>query len=274
MGAGIAEICAKAGAQVVVVEADPRSLADGRSRIESSLERSVKSNKLTAKQRSEVMSRLCFTVNFNDLHDRTFVVEAIAENEVAKADVFRRLDAVITDPQAVLATNTSSIPIIKLAIATRRPDKVIGIHFFNPVPVLKLVELIPSLLTSEETIGRARTFVVDDLEKVAIHAPDRAGFIVNALLIPYLLSAIRMLESGVASATDIDAGMVLGCAHPIGPLALVDLIGLDTTRAVAEMLYEEFKEPHMAPPPLLLRMTQAGLNGRKSGRGFFDYPSQ
>jgi len=173
----------------------------------------------------------------------------------------------------VLATNTSSIPIIKLAMATHRPEQVIGMHFFNPVPVLKLVEVISSLLTSQETAERVRGFTTDRLGKRVITSPDRAGFVVNALLIPYLLSAIRMLESGFASAEDIDTGMVIGCAHPMGPLALTDLIGLDTTQAVAESLYEEFKEPHLAPPPLLLRMTQAGLLGRKSGQGFFSYKS-
>jgi len=177
----------------------------------------------------------------------------------------------VKDPEALLASNTSSIPIIKLAMATKRPEHVIGMHFFNPVPVLKLVELISSLLTSAETTARARTYATESLNKRVITSPDRAGFVVNALLIPYLLSAIRMLESGFASAEDIDTGMVVGCAHPMGPLALTDLIGLDTTMAVAESLYEEFKEPHLAPPPLLSRMTQAGLMGRKSGQGFFSY---
>lgn len=172
---------------------------------------------------------------------------------------------------AILATNTSSIPIIKLAMATKRPEQVIGLHFFNPVPVLKLVELISSLLTSDETTQRTRDFATGPLQKRVITSPDRAGFVVNALLIPYLLSAVRMLESGFASAEDIDTGMVVGCAHPLGPLALADLIGLDTTIAVADSLYAEFKEPHLAPPPLLSRMTQAGLLGRKSGQGFYSY---
>jgi len=201
------------------------------------------------------------------------VVEAVLEEEGAKVQVFRHLDEVVTAEDAVLATNTSSIPIIKLAMATHRPEQVIGMHFFNPVPVLKLVEVISSLLTSQETAERVRGFTTDRLGKRVITSPDRAGFVVNALLIPYLLSAIRMLESGFASAEDIDTGMVIGCAHPMGPLALTDLIGLDTTQAVAESLYEEFKEPHLAPPPLLLRMTQAGLLGRKSGQGFFSYKS-
>jgi 3-hydroxybutyryl-CoA dehydrogenase len=170
-----------------------------------------------------------------------------------------------------LATNTSSIPIIKLAMATKRPEQVIGMHFFNPVPVLRLVEVISSLLTSAETTDRVHVYASESLNKRVISSKDRAGFVVNALLIPYLLSAIRMLESGFASAEDIDTGMVVGCAHPLGPLALTDLIGLDTTLAVAESLYEEFKESHLAPPPLLSRMTQAGLLGRKSGQGFYAY---
>jgi 3-hydroxybutyryl-CoA dehydrogenase len=195
----------------------------------------------------------------------------VAEDETTKVEVFKKLDEVVLDPQAILATNTSSIPIIKLAMATKRPEQVIGMHFFNPVPVLKLVELISSLLTSAETTQRVNDYATGPLKKRVITSPDRAGFVVNALLIPYLLSAIRMLESGFASAEDIDTGMVVGCAHPMGPLALTDLIGLDTTLAVADSLYEEFKAPHFAPPPLLSRMTQAGLLGRKSGQGFYSY---
>jgi 3-hydroxybutyryl-CoA dehydrogenase len=186
-------------------------------------------------------------------------------------EVFAALDKIVRRQDAILASNTSSIPIMKLAMATSRPEQVIGVHFFNPVPVLKLVELISSLLSSEQTRARAESFVVDVLGKTVVRSQDRAGFVVNALLIPYLLSAIRMLESGFASAQDIDNGMVLGCAHPMGPLALADLIGLDTTKAVAESMYDEFKEPLYSPPPLLLRMVDAGLLGKKAGRGFHDY---
>jgi 3-hydroxybutyryl-CoA dehydrogenase len=185
--------------------------------------------------------------------------------------VFRTLDRIVADPSAILASNTSSIPIMKLAMATTRPGSVIGIHFFNPVPVLRLVELVTSLLTTPETEARAEAFASGPLGKHVIKAKDRAGFIVNALLIPYLLSAIRMMESGFATADDIDTGMVEGCNHPMGPLALTDLIGLDTTLAVAESLYEEFKEPLFAPPPLLSRMVEAGLLGRKTGHGFYAY---
>ncbi|MET0324760.1 MAG: 3-hydroxybutyryl-CoA dehydrogenase, partial [Ilumatobacteraceae bacterium] len=206
-----------------------------------------------------------------DLADRQLVVEAVVEDEQSKIDVFRALDDVVTDPAAILASNTSSIPIMKLGIATKRPEQVIGIHFFNPVPVLRLVELVTSLMTSPETIAAAERFAVERLGKRVIRSQDRAGFVVNALLIPYLLSAIRMMESGFATAEDIDIGMVEGCNHPMGPLHLADLIGLDTTQAVAESLYEEFKEPLYAPPPMLSRMVEAGLLGRKTGRGFYDY---
>ena len=199
------------------------------------------------------------------------MVEAVVEDEQTKIDVFRHLDKVVEARDAVLASNTSSIPIMKLGIATERPEQVIGIHFFNPVPVLRLVELVVSLMTSPETIAMAEDFATNVLHKRVIHSQDRAGFIVNALLIPYLLSAIRMMESGFATADDIDTGMVEGCNHPMGPLHLADLIGLDTTLAVAQSLYEEFKEPLYAPPPMLSRMVEAGLLGRKTGRGFYDY---
>jgi 3-hydroxybutyryl-CoA dehydrogenase len=271
MGSGIAEVTARAGANVVVVEQDAVAMEKGVERVEKSLLRAVTSSKMAEEESRRIRDNLSFTTDFSELADRELVIEAVAENEEVKLDVFRKIDAAVKDPGAILATNTSSIPIIKLAMATNRPEQVIGMHFFNPVPVLKLVELISSLLTSPETTARARSYATESLNKRVITSPDRAGFVVNALLIPYLLSAIRMLESGFASAEDIDTGMMVGCAHPMGPLALTDLIGLDTTMAVAESLYEEFKEPHLAPPPLLSRMTQAGLMGRKSGQGFFAY---
>jgi 3-hydroxybutyryl-CoA dehydrogenase len=199
------------------------------------------------------------------------VVEAITEDAAAKVAVFRTLDKVVTSEHAILTSNTSSIPIMKLATVTKRPEQVLGLHFFNPVPVLRLVELVISLMTGDEVVDRATGFVTGALGKRVIRSQDRAGFVVNSLLIPYLLSAVRMLESGFATRDDIDAGMVEGCAHPMGPLALCDLIGLDTMQAVADSLYDEFKEPLYAPPPLLLRMVEAGLLGRKSGRGFYEY---
>ena len=271
MGSGIAEVCARSGADVIVVDVDDERVAAGQTRIQSSLDRAVRAGKLAAAGADEVMGRLRFECSVDGLGDRTMVFEAVIESEPEKIDVFRRRDAVVEDPDAVLASNTSSIPIMKLAMATRRPHAVVGVHFFNPVPVLRLVELIPSLLTGASTVERAEGFVADRLGKRVIRCQDRAGFVVNALLIPYLLSAIRMLESGFATAEDIDTGMVEGCAHPMGPLALADLIGLDTTAAVAESLYAEFKEPLFAPPPLLSRMVEAGLLGRKTGRGFYDH---
>lgn len=273
MGSGIAEVAARAGADVVVVERDSEALAAGQARIERSLSRAVSGGKMPEDVANMIRGNLTFSDDFAPLADRDMVIEAVAEDEATKVAVFRMLDAVVNDRQAILATNTSSIPIIKLAMATKRPEQVIGMHFFNPVPVLRLVEVISSLLTNAETTQRVHDYAINSLNKRVITSPDRAGFVVNALLIPYLLSAVRMLESGFASAEDIDTGMVVGCAHPLGPLALTDLIGLDTTLAVAQSLYEEFKEPHLAPPPLLSRMTQAGLLGRKSGQGFFAYKS-
>jgi 3-hydroxybutyryl-CoA dehydrogenase len=271
MGSGIAEIAARSGSEVTVLERDAAALALGQERIERSLSRAVAAGKVPDEEAEIARANLIYTQDFSDLARSELVIEAVAEDEATKIEVFKRLDEAVLDPGAILATNTSSIPIIKLAMATKRPEQVIGMHFFNPVPVLKLVELISSLLTSPETTERVNAYATGPLKKRVITSPDRAGFVVNALLIPYLLSAVRMLESGFASAEDIDTGMVVGCAHPLGPLALTDLIGLDTTLAVADSLYEEFKEPHLAPPPLLSRMTQAGLLGRKSGQGFYSY---
>ena len=271
MGSGIAEVCARAGLDVVVREVNETALASGRKRIEGSLEKAVRSGKLPEADRDGTLARLHYTTEFGDFADRQLVVEAVIENEAEKLEVFRGIDKAVEAEDAILASNTSSIPVMKLAMATERPASVLGLHFFNPVPVMHLVELIPSLLTAPETAGRAEAFADNVLGKRVIRSKDRAGFIVNALLIPYLLSAIRMLESGFATAEDIDSGVVEGLRHPMGPLALTDLIGLDTTIAVSQSLYEEFKEPLYAPPPLLSRMVEAGLLGRKVGRGFYDY---
>jgi 3-hydroxybutyryl-CoA dehydrogenase len=269
MGAGIAEVCARAGLDVVVAESSEGAAVAGRTRLEKSLIRAEERGKIDSA--TDVLDRIRVVVGLEELADRDLVIEAILEDEGAKIALFKQLDTIVTSPQAVLASNTSSIPIMKLAVATSRPSHVLGVHFFNPVPVLSLVELVPSLLTASETTERARTFVEQTLGKHAIDCKDRAGFVVNALLIPFVLSAIRMLESGFATAVDIDAGLVRGAAHPQGPLALADLIGLDTVKAVAESLYEEFKEPLYAAPPLLARMVEAGLLGRKTGRGFHTY---
>jgi 3-hydroxybutyryl-CoA dehydrogenase len=271
MGSGIAEVCARGGADVVVREPDEGLLAAGRARIEQSLSRAVRAGKLAGDEVDAALARITFATEWAAMADRQLVLEAVTEDAQAKLAVYRALDRAVETEDAILASNTSSIPIMKLAMATSRPAQVIGIHFFNPVPVLRLVELITSLLTSEEVAGRAEAYVTNALGRRVIRSQDRAGFVVNALLIPYLLSAIRMFESGFASREDIDTGMVEGCAHPMGPLALADLIGLDTTMAVAESLYEEFKEPLYAPPPLLSRMVEANLLGRKTGRGFYDY---
>ncbi|MGH9119918.1 MAG: 3-hydroxybutyryl-CoA dehydrogenase [Acidimicrobiales bacterium] len=271
MGSGIGEVAARAGCDVMVVEVDDEAVAAGRGRVDKSLARGLRSGKLTEDERDRVVEAMRFSTDFGDLADRQIVIEAVIENEEEKTSVFGRLDKVVDDPEAILASNTSSIPIMKLGMATTRPAQVVGIHFFNPVPVLKLVELVESLLTGEDTLRRAERFASERLGKSVIHSQDRAGFVVNSLLIPYLLSAIRMVESGFATKEHIDEGMVLGCNHPMGPLALADLIGLDTTMAVAESLFEEFKEPLYAPPPLLARMVEAGLLGRKTGRGFYGY---
>ncbi|MFB7255502.1 3-hydroxybutyryl-CoA dehydrogenase [Streptomyces nojiriensis] len=271
MGAGIAEVCARAGLDTVVAESDATAARAARERVAISLERAVQRGKLDRMSAEDALARLVFTGGLEDLADRQLVIEAVTENPEAKIEVFAGLDKSVADPEAILATNTSAIPIMRLGMATGRADRVVGLHFFNPVPVLPLVEVVSSLHTSRDTLDAVETFARDALGKTTVRSQDRAGFVVNALLIPYLLSAIRMAESGFAAPEDVDAGMELGCAHPMGPLKLADLIGLDTVAAIAESLYEEFKEPLYAPPPLLQRMVQAGLLGRKSGRGFHTY---
>lgn len=271
MGSGIAEAVARSGVFVNVVDLDEGLVQRGRDRILTSFERAQKAGKLSSSDAQTALDRIRFSADLSSLVDCQIVVEAIVESEAEKIGIFEQLDKIGLSPEAILASNTSSIPIMKLAMATHRPSQVIGIHFFNPVPVLPLVELVSSLLTSDQTETIAQQFAANTLGKNVIRSQDRAGFIVNALLIPYLLSAVRMLESGFATSEDIDLGMVKGCAHPMGPLALADLIGLDTTMAVADSLYQEFKEPLYAPPPLLARMVEAGLFGRKSGRGFYVY---
>ncbi len=271
MGSGIAEVCARKGRNVVVVEFDALFAERGKQRVEKSLQSAVNRGKLSEADMDATLSRILFTDDWSAFADRQLVIEAVSEDPTTKVEAFAHLDKIVTADDAILSSNTSSIPIMKLATATQRPEQVVGLHFFNPVPVLPLVELVPSLMTSAATTAAVGGFATEVLGKNVIRSQDRAGFVVNALLIPYLLSAIRMLESGFATAADIDAGMVYGCAHPMGPLALADLIGLDTTMAVADSMYAEFKEPLYAPPPLLSRMVEAGLLGRKSGRGFHGY---
>ncbi|WLP89164.1 3-hydroxybutyryl-CoA dehydrogenase [Gordonia sp. NB41Y] len=271
MGAGIAEVCARAHADVLVYEPTRESALAGRTRILRSLDRGVSSGALTEREREQAAWRLRFCSDLEDFADRQLVCEAVVEDDAVKTEIFARLDAVVADSHAVLASATSSIPIVTLGAATRHPDRVIGLHFFHPVPVLPLVEMVTTAATAPEVGARAEAFANDVLGKQVIHSGDRSGFIVNALLIPYLLSAIRMAESGFASVEDIDKGMVLGCAHPMGPLRLADLIGLDTVVAIAEKMHAEFDEPLYAPPALLRRMVADGRLGKKSGRGFHVY---
>ena len=271
MGSGIAEVAARSGCDVVVREVDDAACGVAQHRIERSMDKAVRSGKLPATDRDAAVARLRYVTDLDVFADRALVIEAVVEDEPLKIEIFRTLGKVTADGRCLLASNTSSIPIMKLAAVTEQPERVIGMHFFNPVPVLPLVELVPSLMTTAETLERARAFAGDRLGKHTVVGKDRAGFVVNALLIPYLLAAIRMVETGFATADDVDVAMMAGCAHPMGPLALTDLIGLDTTTAVANSMYAEFKEPLYAPPPLLLRMVEAGRLGRKTGQGFYSY---
>jgi 3-hydroxybutyryl-CoA dehydrogenase len=269
MGSGIAEVVARAGIDVVVTEPTDDLLARGRARIEASTGRAVERGKLEASSRDDVLARIRMTTDVVDLGEVDVVIEAATEDREQKLAIFRALDGVVK-PDAVLASNTSSIPIATLAAATSHPDQVIGLHFFNPPPVMTLIEVTPSLLTSDETIGFARSFA-ERLGKTTVVARDEAGFIVNRLLIPYLCAAIRLLESGFATREDIDASITLGLHHPMGPLRLADLIGLDTVLQIADVLHDEFREAAYAPPPVLRRMVAAGRLGRKSGGGFYAY---
>jgi 3-hydroxybutyryl-CoA dehydrogenase len=269
MGSGIAEVVARAGAEVTFVEASEDLVARGRERIEASLERAVDRGKITPQERAEALGRIRGVPDLAALGDVDLVIEATTEDVEAKFDVFRRLGE-LTRPETVLASNTSSIPIVDLAAASGRPDRVIGMHFFNPPPVMRLLEIIPAITTSDETSELARGFG-ERLGKTCVRSADRAGFIVNRLMIPYLNSAARLVDEGTASREDIDAAITLGLGHPMGPLALMDLIGIDTTVFIAEVLHREFAEPQYAPAPVLRRMVAAGRLGRKAGRGFYDY---
>jgi 3-hydroxybutyryl-CoA dehydrogenase len=271
MGAGLAEVCARAGLDVLVAVSRPGRVGDGRRRLLRSLDNATRKGKLTEADRDAALTRVTFTADLADFADRQFVLEAGPELETVKQNVFSTLDKVVQDEDAVLGSNTSSFPIIQLGRVTNRPGKVIGTHFFNPVTVLPLVELVGSVLTEDDTTATTEAFVTEVLGKQVVRTKDRSGFVVNALLIPYLLSAIRMYESGMASLADIDKAMKLGCAHPMGPFGLIDLIGLDIVMAISESLYREYHEPHYSPPPLLARMVSAGLLGKKSGRGFYEY---
>jgi 3-hydroxybutyryl-CoA dehydrogenase len=271
MGAGIAEVSARAGVDVLVYEPTEALTTAGKARVTKSLERGVSAGKITERERDGALANLRFTTDLTDLSDRQLVIEAVIEDESVKAQIFAELDKIVSDPDAVLASNTSSIPVMKIAAATQDPGRILGLHFFNPVPVLPLVELVRTLVTTDSAAERTEQFASQVLGKQVVRCSDRSGFVVNALLVPYLLSAIRMVEAGVATVEDVDTAIVAGLSHPMGPLRLSDLIGLDTMKLIADSMFAELKGPHYAPPPLLLRMVEAGQLGKKSGQGFYKY---
>jgi 3-hydroxybutyryl-CoA dehydrogenase len=269
MGSGIAEVCAKAGYETVVREISDELARKGLSRVEGSMAKAVEKGKLDAAARDAARARLSTTTRLEDLAGCDIVIEAIVENLDAKKEVFGTLDRACK-PETILCSNTSSLTITEMSAATGRPDRFAGIHFFNPVPVMKLVEVVRTIATSDETEKTVFEFA-RSLGKDPIRARDNSGFVVNRLLVPYLLDAVRALEEGVGTREDIDRGMELGCGHPMGPLKLLDFVGLDTTYAIAEIMFNEYREKRFAPPPLLKRMVLAGRYGRKSGRGFYEY---
>jgi len=269
MGSGIAQVAATAGCDVVVLEADRAALDRGMAGIRRSLDKFVEKGAIDAPARDAILGRMRTTTDVADLKDRDLVIEAVVENMAVKKELFAALDKLLA-PHAIICSNTSSLCVVEMAAATKRPKQVAGLHFFNPVPLMKLVEIVKTIVTDQATIDALFVFA-KRLGKTPILAQDTPGFIVNRLLVPYLLYAIRMFESGLASREDIDEGMKLGCGHPMGPLTLLDFVGLDTTYYIAQIMFDEFKDPLMAPPPLLKRMVLAGQFGRKSGRGFYEY---
>ena len=269
MGSGIVQVAAQAGFQVLFVEASDELVARGLGRLRGTLEGLVARGKLEAKAKDDALGRIAGTTRLDDLKGSDLVVEAMTENQALKNETLAKLDR-ICPPDAILATNTSSCNVTALAAATRRPGRVLGLHFFNPVPLMKLVEVVRSILTDDATVAAATEWV-RAVGKTPVQTKDATAFIVNRLLVPYLLDAVRVYESGLASLEDIDAAMKLGCGYPMGPFTLLDLVGLDTAMYVAEVMFEEFREPRFAPPPLLKRMVLAGQLGRKSGKGFYTY---
>jgi len=272
MGSGIAQVCAEAGYQVVVREVGDDFLKKGLGRIESFLAKGVEKGKVTAERKAEVLSRLSGTTDLGRMGECDLVIEVVTENIETKREVFQALDAACR-AEAIFASNTSSLSITEMAATTKRPSRFVGLHFFNPVPLMKLVEVVRSPLTDAAVFEEATAFA-KSLGKTPVRATDKTGFIVNRLLVPYLLDAVRALEEGVGSIVDIDEGMRLGCGHPMGPLTLLDFVGLDTTYFIANIMFDEFREKRFAPPPLLKRMVQAGLHGRKTGQGFYDYAQE
>ncbi|MBI4538818.1 MAG: 3-hydroxybutyryl-CoA dehydrogenase [Gemmatimonadetes bacterium] len=269
MGSGIAEVAATAGFDIVVREVDGGAVDAGRKRIRASMDRAVERGKLAAERRDEAWGRIAFTTELQDLADRDLVIEAIVEDLEAKQELFAKLDRVC-GPNTVFASNTSSLTLTEMAAATKRPECMLGLHFFNPVPVMKLVEVVRTIATSREAFDAALAFA-RALGKEPVTAKDNSGFVVNLLLVPFMLDAIRAAERGVASIEDIDRGMVLGCGHPMGPLTLCDFVGNDTLYRIAEIMFAEYRESRYAPPPLLKRLNAMGRYGRKAGRGFYDY---
>ena len=269
MGSGIAEVAARAGHEVHVYEINRAALEAGRDRVERSLERGVGKEKLTPRERDAAVSRISYGTDLRALSHRDLVIEAVVEDLKIKTDLLRRVDAIAV-PDTILASNTSSLSITEMAAAVRRTDRVIGLHFFNPVPVMRLVEIVRTIATSEQTTARVTEFALG-LGKEVIAVQDRPGFLVNRLLIPFILDAVRLLEAGAASVTEIDRAMVLGCGHPMGPLTLCDFVGLDTVQRIARIMYREYPDTRYAPPPLLNRLVVMGRYGKKSGAGFFDY---
>src|SRR5262245_28211664 len=272
MGSGIAQVCAEAGYPVVVREVSDDLLKKGLGRIEGFLKKGVEKGKVTPERLKEVMGRLEGTTSLEALGQSDIVIEAVVENLDTKREAYSVLDRVC-GPATIFASNTSSLSITEMAATTKRPQRFVGLHFFNPVPLMKLVEVVRSPLTDPAVFDEVYAFA-KTLGKTPVRAADKTGFIVNRLLVPYLLDAIRALEEGVGSVVDIDEGMRLGCGHPMGPLTLLDFVGLDTTYYIANIMFDEFREKRFAPPPLLKRMVQAGMNGKKSGKGFYDYSKE
>jgi 3-hydroxybutyryl-CoA dehydrogenase len=272
MGSGIVQVSAQAGFRTVVVEASPEFLERGLAGLRRTLDGLIAKAKLDEAGKTQILDRITGATDFSAFKDCDLVIEAITENQPLKNETFARLDA-ICPPHALLASNTSSCNVTAMAAATKRPAQVLGLHFFNPVPLMKLVEVVQTILTGEETVARAYEWV-QAVGKVPVRTKDSTAFIVNRLLVPYLLDAIRVYEGGLATLEDIDAAMKLGCGYPMGPFTLLDLVGLDTTMYVAEVMFDEFRESRYAPPPLLKRMVMAGQLGRKSGKGFYSYPAK
>lgn len=272
MGSGIAQVSAQAGYDVTVREVTKEFFDRGFKRIEGSLAKFVEKGKMQASDRDAALGRITGTTNLSDLKDCDIVIEAIIENMDEKTKIYKELDG-LCGPHTIFASNTSSLPIGDMSAVTKRRDKFCGMHFFNPVPLMKLVEVVRAIDTSEETYQAAKSYA-ESVGKTVVTAKDTPGFVVNVLLVPYLLDAVRLLERGVASKEDIDQGMVLGCGHPMGPLTLLDYVGLDTTYYIAEIMFHEFKDSHYAAPPLLRRLVEAGYHGRKAGRGIYTYETK